>query len=77
MIILQSIRHIFPGTTLDIAMPIMTKIIAESTSQKDVPAEIQTLRAKLIEAEKAGFTDQSAEEILAEIKAELRQDGAL
>jgi len=58
-------------------MPIMTKIIAESTSQKDVPAEIQTLRAKLIEAEKAGFTDQSAEEILAEIKAELRQDGAL
>ncbi|MEO3430506.1 type II toxin-antitoxin system ParD family antitoxin [Pelagibius sp. CAU 1746] len=43
----------------------------------DTPAAIKAIRAKLLEAEDSGFTKQSAEEILAEIKAELRQDGGL
>ncbi len=45
--------------------------------ENDSPAEIKAIRAKLLEAENSGFTKQSAEEILAEIKAELRKDGAL
>jgi antitoxin ParD1/3/4 len=43
----------------------------------DTPAAIKTIRAKLLEAEGSGFTKQSAEDILAEIKAELRRDGEL
>lgn len=45
--------------------------------EQDTPAEIRAIRAKLLEAERGGFAKQSAEEILAEIKAELRQDGEL
>jgi len=45
--------------------------------EQDTAAEIKAIRAKLLEAEASGFTKQSAEEILAEIKAELRQDGEL
>lgn len=43
----------------------------------DTPAAIKAIRAKLLEAENSGFTKQSAEDILAEIKAELRRDGEL
>ncbi len=45
--------------------------------EQDSAEEIKAIRAKLIESEKSGFTDQSAEEILAEIKAELQHDGNL
>jgi antitoxin ParD1/3/4 len=45
--------------------------------ERDTPAEIRAIRVKLAEAENSGFTDQSVAEILAEIKAELRQDGEL
>ncbi len=45
--------------------------------EQDTPAGIKAIRAKLLEAETSGFAKQSAEEILAEIKAELRQDGEL
>ena len=45
--------------------------------EQDTPAEIKAIRAKLLEAENSGFAKQSAEEILAEIKAELRRDGEL
>lgn len=45
--------------------------------EQDSPTEIKAIRAKLIEAEKSGFSNQSAEEILLEIKAELRRDGDL
>ncbi|MCG8492986.1 MAG: type II toxin-antitoxin system ParD family antitoxin [Sneathiellales bacterium] len=45
--------------------------------EMDTPEEIKIIRSKLLEAEKSGFTDQSAEEILAEIKDELRRDGEL
>lgn len=41
--------------------------------EQDTAAEIKAIRAKLKEAENSGFVDQSAEEILADIKAELRQ----
>ncbi|WP_299615789.1 type II toxin-antitoxin system ParD family antitoxin [Pelagibius sp.] len=43
--------------------------------EEDTPAAIEAIRAKLLEAENEGFTKQSAEEILAEIKAELRKEG--
>lgn len=43
--------------------------------EQDTPAAIESIRAKLLEAENKGFTKQSAEEILAEIKAELRKEG--
>ncbi|GAB4234905.1 MAG: hypothetical protein Tsb0032_40320 [Kiloniellaceae bacterium] len=43
----------------------------------DTPSAIKAIRAKLLEAENSGFTKQSAEEILAEIKVELKQDGGL
>ena len=43
--------------------------------EQDTPAAIEAIRAKLLEAEGSGFTKQSAEEILAEIKAELRKAG--
>ncbi|CAN5409894.1 hypothetical protein BH23BAC3_BH23BAC3_33030 [soil metagenome] len=39
--------------------------------------EIEWIRAKLIAAERKGFTDQNPEEILAESKNQLRRDGLL
>ena len=45
--------------------------------EADTPERIAAIRAKLIEGEKSGFAGQSAEDILAEIKDELRADGAL
>lgn len=39
--------------------------------------EIETIRARLIEAEQSGFTPQSRAEILAEIKDEAHSDGEL
>jgi len=45
--------------------------------EQETSAQIKAIRAKLIEGEKSGFTDQSADEILAEIKSELRANGDL
>ncbi len=45
--------------------------------EQESTAEIKAIRAALIAGEKSGFTDQSAAEILAEIKGELRANGAL
>lgn len=45
--------------------------------EQETPAQIKAIRAKLIESEKIGFTDQSDDEILAEIKSELRANGDL
>ena len=39
--------------------------------------EIEAIRAHLIEAEKSGFTNLTAEQILAKSKEELRRDGKL
>lgn len=39
--------------------------------------EIAYIRARLIKAEESGFTDQTKEEMLADFKAELRDDGKL
>lgn len=39
--------------------------------------EISYIRSKLIKAEKSGFTDQSKDEILKELKNELRNNGEL
>lgn len=39
--------------------------------------EISYIRSKLIKAEKSGFTDQSKDEILKELKSELRNNGEL
>lgn len=39
--------------------------------------EIEAIRAKLIEAEKSGFTDQSSKDILKEIKAGLGRNAGL
>ena len=39
--------------------------------------EIEGIRARLIQAESSGFTDQTVEEIRAEIREEMRCDGEL
>ena len=39
--------------------------------------EISYIRSKLIKAENSGFTDQSKDEILKELKNELRNNGEL
>ena len=39
--------------------------------------EIEAIRVRLIQAEQSGFINQSGAEILAEIKAQARQDGEL
>lgn len=45
--------------------------------QQETPADIQAIRRKLETAERSGFTNQSAIEILAEIKEELHLNGKL
>jgi antitoxin ParD1/3/4 len=45
--------------------------------EQESNGEIARIRAKLIKAEKSGFTDDSAEDILADIKKEMRMDGEL
>ena len=56
----------------------------EYTSKSDVvndlirkAREIETIRARLIQAENSQFTSQGKEEILAEAKAEARRNGDL
>ena len=39
--------------------------------------EMEGIRARLIRAEQSGFTDQTREEIRAEIREEMRRDGEL
>jgi len=43
----------------------------------DTDKEIQRVRALLVEAEKSGFTSQSAEELLSEIKQKMRLNGKI
>lgn len=43
--------------------------------EQETSREIEAIRAKLIKAEKSGFTDQSPVEILKEIKNGLGRDG--
>ena len=45
--------------------------------EQETPAEVKAIRAKLIAGEKSGYTLQTAEQILAEIKDELQADGEL
>ncbi len=40
-------------------------------------AQIEAIRARLIEGENSGFVTQTMEEMLAEFKEELRRDGEL
>lgn len=49
----------------------------QRNTMTETPEEIARIRALLIEAEQSGFTDQSKEEILKDIKNELRADGQL
>jgi antitoxin ParD1/3/4 len=44
---------------------------------QQVNKEIAYIHAKLTQAEKSGFTDQTKEEILKEFKAELKANGEL
>ncbi len=45
--------------------------------ERETSAEISTIRRKLEAAERAGFTTQSAAEILSEIKRDLRLNGSV
>ncbi|NJX16891.1 CopG family transcriptional regulator [Salinimicrobium sp. CDJ15-81-2] len=45
--------------------------------EREKQKEIEWLRMKLIEGEKSGFTNLSAEEILAQSKDQLRSNGKL
>ncbi len=56
----------------------------EYTSKSDVvndlirkAREIETIRARLIQAEQSGFTQQGRAEILAELKVEAQRNGEL
>ena len=55
-----------------------SEVIREALREKQLrSAEIEAIRARLIEAEKAGFTEQTPEEIRAELKAELKANGEI
>ena len=45
--------------------------------EQETPAQIEAIRAKLIKAEQSGFSNQTAKEILKEIKDGLRSNGEL
>ncbi len=45
--------------------------------EREAASEVESIRAKLIKAEQSGFTDQSPEEILKEIKNGLGLNGEL
>ena len=52
---------------------VVRELIRERQIQEqETPAKIEAIRAKLIEAEQSGFTDQSPEEILTEIKEKIK-----
>lgn len=55
-----------------------SELIREALREKQSrEAELQYIRAKLIEAEQSGFTDMTRSEILEEFKSELRDAGEL
>ena len=55
-----------------------SELIREALREKQMRmAEIEAIRAKLIEGEKSGFSDKTPEEILAGFKDKARQDGKL
>ncbi len=57
---------------------VLRELIRErQTKEQETPTQIEAIRNKLIKAEQSGFTDQSAEEILKEIKDGLRKNGEL
>ena len=57
---------------------VVRELIRErQTKEQETPAQIEAIRNKLIKAEKSGFTEQSAAEILKEIKDGLRSNGEL
>jgi len=53
---------------------VVNDLIRKARAQQN---EIDFIRAKLIKAEKSGFTDQTRDEILAKSKEELRHNGDL
>lgn len=55
-----------------------SEVIREALREKQLRmAELEALRARLMEAETRGFTSQTPEDIRAELKAQLKGDGAL
>ncbi|MBT4043981.1 MAG: type II toxin-antitoxin system ParD family antitoxin [Rhodospirillaceae bacterium] len=44
--------------------------------EQETPAEIEAIRAALIEGEKSGFTDQSVDQIWQEARRQLRSQNA-
>lgn len=57
---------------------VLRELIRERQLQEqESNPEIEAIRAKLISAEKSGFTDQTPEEILQEIKQGLGRNGTL
>ncbi len=57
---------------------VLRELIREKQIQEqEIPAEIEAIRAKLIEAEKSGFIDKSRDEILAGFKGRLQKNGEL
>lgn len=55
-----------------------SELIREALREKQMRmAEVEAIRAKLIEAEQSGFVDKTPQEILAGFKDKARQDGKL
>lgn len=53
---------------------IVNDLIRKARAQQ---GELDCIRAKLVKAETSGFNEQSAEDVKAEFKDELRRDGLL
>ena len=57
---------------------VLRELIREKQIQEqETPAEIEAIRAKLIEGEKSGFIDKSRDEILTGFKGRLQKNGEL
>lgn len=55
-----------------------SELIREALREKQMRVEeVELIRTKLIQAEQGGFSERTAEEILASSKEGLRRDGAL
>jgi len=56
---------------------VRTLIRQDRAKRIETPEEIEFIRAKLIRAEKSGFTKKNHNEILADIKERARKNGVL
>tara|TARA_R110002126_G_scaffold291803_1_gene459210 strand:+ start:15399 stop:15656 length:258 start_codon:yes stop_codon:yes gene_type:complete len=55
-----------------------SEVIREALREKQMrTAELEVIRTRLIAGEKSGFSDQTAQDIRAQVKAEFQADGKM